>query len=134
MKFLYVLPLLLYAISCGTTKHYRLENFNSYQVPLLNQTKGNGMPGKCYAKMRSPEGELHYYEVICEQDINTSMIKLIETSLQSLDYNVAIDGQLSSEDKEALVDFQKAEGMAYGQIDQATLHRLMLRSDYQTEK
>lgn len=133
MKILYVL-LLLYAISCGITNPYRLDNFNSYQVPLYNKARGNGMPGKCYAKMRSPVGELHYYEVICDTDINTSMIKLIETCLNSLDYNVAVDGQYSSEDRDALSDFQKSEGIAYGQIDQATLHRLMLRSDYQTEK
>lgn len=116
-------------LSCSSLKtpRYNLDNLNQEQWAIAGPGKGES--GRCYAKMKTPQGDVLFHQIICPSRLDKETLGLIKERLSLLGYSVQLDAAFGAEDREALIDFQKSEGLAHGNIDEATLYRLLLRTN-----
>ncbi len=128
MKNIYFLALLL--ISCHPTyTNIQAENFTREQV-FLNDLDKKSTENRCFAKMML-NGVPTWTQVICELDITPHLITQIQTGL--LDHGYTINEKEYKErkfgktTKEAMIEFQISNNLAYGGIDWATINRLRFK-------
>lgn len=76
-------------------------------------------------------GLTEWREVICNNDVTPDLFKKVQTALLDKGYDIGpqgIDGIVSRETKEALVKYQKDNGLPVGQLDVETLEALGVRN------
>lgn len=83
--------------------------------------------GKSYTKMRSAEGIVDWYEIICSSE-SAYFIKARECLLE-LGYSLLGDQGFKTQKGDALMDFHKRNELAEGGLDEATLRLLMLQAE-----
>ena len=69
-------------------------------------------------------GFTEWREVVCEADVTPDLYKRIQQALIDRGYDVGsagADGQIGKATKEALVKFQKANGLPVGSLDYETM-------------
>jgi len=115
-------------LSCSASKKtINKKTLNQAQVFLVSQSEG--LPGKCYSKLLTQDGTARWTEIYCEQEITKSLIKIVQTNLTRLGYNVDTiemeSNTLGDTTRSSFVQFQKDHGMAFGGLDQATLFKLL---------
>jgi len=74
-----------------------------------------------------PGGFTEWKEVVCDADITPDLYRRVQTALISRGYNVGsagADGRIGTATKNALVKFQKDNGLPVGQLDVETLRAL----------
>lgn len=95
------------------------------QIKITDQRQG--LPGKCYTKMKTPEGELGWFEVICAGEHKYT--KVVQEGLMKLGY-IIDESEIKKHDfgettKHAIIQFQQDQKMAYGGLDEATIRRIL---------
>ncbi len=71
------------------------------------------------------DGRLAWREILCETNTSPGVIKRLQSALKSAGYNPGpIDGTLGTQTMEAVKSFQKANGLAQGQLTINTLRKL----------
>lgn len=114
-------------------------------VNVSTQAQPGGAPpnesGHCYAKcLIHVKGITEWKEVICESDINKTLVRSLQDKLKSLGYFTGIiDDKIGVSTKAALVRFQQDYNLPIGSLDYETLISLgvldstgKLPPDYQT--
>jgi hypothetical protein len=71
------------------------------------------------------DGRMEWREILCETNTSPGVIKRLQAALKSAGYNPGpIDGVIGDQTMQAVNSFQKANGMAQGQLTIATLRKL----------
>ncbi len=128
MKYLYsIFPIIiLFFFACKVQKKaINPASLNIHQVKQEGEWKTK--PGKCYTKMMSTDGILEFYEFICPTQ--KTEYELAANCLKKLGYVLIENSNFKTVQGNALIDFQKKYGLAYGALDEATLYLLIQKSN-----
>lgn len=119
------LILVLCLVGCFSQKQaFDSSALSAYQVKV--DGPGNGLPGKCYQEMKSSQGVLEWYEIICPS--RKKAYVLASECLRKLGYKLTDASSFRTSSGNALLDFQKSEQLSYGALDEATLKRLIQKA------
>lgn len=125
MKYLFIILTFLVAYLAPTPLTGQAEINQNGQVFIKNQT--DGLPGKCYSKMMLNENTV-WTEILCPAEISKKLIRQIQTDLIRLKFPLDTEelskSKLGATTKKAIKDFQKANGLAYGNLDWGTINSL----------
>jgi hypothetical protein len=116
-------------IACKATSpssnYTAIDNNSTAQVFIADQTKG--LPGKCYQRTLLNDTAV-WTEVLCPKEITKKITREIHSNLKRLGYTIdpteVSKIKIGDSTKEALIDFQKQNGLSYGSLDRATVNTL----------
>lgn len=117
------LAILLLHLSCSTSKptSFDTSTLNVAQIKLSESQLGK--PGKCYSKMIGLDGKTSFYECICESQKH--LIQTARECLIKLGYQLINENNFKTVEGNAIVDFQKKNNLAYGDLDEAIIYLLL---------
>lgn len=69
-------------------------------------------------------GFTEWLQIVCAKDVTTEFYSDIQFALFEKDYDVEVNGKINTKTKEALVKFQKENGLPVGALDMYTLRAL----------
>jgi peptidoglycan hydrolase-like protein with peptidoglycan-binding domain len=71
------------------------------------------------------DGEVKWMPVLCEANVTTETVRSLQRALSAKGYNPgSVDGRLGPGTMEAVFAFQRAEGLAAGELTLQTLNKL----------
>lgn len=122
----FYLLLMLIAVSCGGTNK-GLGDFDGLSTQQIKNTgPKEGLPGKCYTKMKDASGNMDWYQMICSKE--EKHYEVASNCLKKMGYIMLEGEQFETAQGNALIDFQKKNNLAYGALDEATLYLLIQKS------
>lgn len=124
MNHLKILTILLF-VSCGVQKK-TIDSSTLSVYQIKNGGPGKGDPGKCYSKMKSIDGDVDWYEIICPN--GKGEYELASEYLKQLGYQLNEKNSFKTSNGNALIEFQKKNKLSYGALDEATLYLLIQKS------
>jgi len=116
--------------SSNTTERY---SDNNYRSSSLGGYPPGAQPGKCYAKcMIHNEGEdkkfTEWRDVLCPGQVTQHIVHQVQNALRTEGYYEGTNSStMDKEVKDALVKFQKDNGLPMGSLDFDTLDILGIR-------
>ena len=126
--------------SCTWLKEHEYEGEEeSYNRGMVELPPGiSSASGKCYAKCLIQDqfendvlvkkgGYTEWKEIVCAEDVTPRLYKNIQIALIKAGHNIKADGTVNAETKNALVRFQKDNGLPEGALDAETLRLLEIR-------
>jgi peptidoglycan hydrolase-like protein with peptidoglycan-binding domain len=76
-------------------------------------------------RMKVADSRLEWREILCETNTTPDVVRRLQSALLKAGYNPGpIDGVLGLQTKEAVSKFQKANGLAEGELTMSTLRKL----------
>lgn len=82
--------------------------------------------GKCYAKCKTDDGE-QWEVIVCKADTTPELIKDMQYKLMELSfYSGEADGKMNTETREAIIEYQKANGLPVNNMNMQTMNALGL--------
>ncbi len=118
--------LLVFISACTSSRTQFAQNSITEQI-FIQHVPEDSLPGKCYA--RSKQGDaIRWIEVICQNQITKQFIAQLQNDLVRHGYTIESEEiekkNTGPSTVASLIQFQKDQNLAYGNLDWATVNRL----------
>lgn len=113
--------------------HPRTRSIRVQEIARPERIEEEQIPPKIKqlaATLFEGEPKLVFRRVVCDHDLTTVLIKQVQLALENSGFNPGpIDGKFGKRTYQAMVDYQRQKGLAYGALTYETLEHLGVKAE-----